>query len=394
MNTFAQIVSITAMNLRSIPLRLGSSLVIVIGIAGVVAVLVSMLAMATGFRHTVTSGARSDRALVMRIGSVSELSSFITRDNAATIADAPGVKKDGSGHPISSPEVLVMVNAIKKGQTTSANVVIRGVSPRVFDLRPELHIIEGRAFNPSLHEVIVGKAARAQFQDLEIGSHVLARGVEWTIVGVFENAGDSHESEMLGDADTIMAANRRGSFSAVSVMLESEESFTAFKDALTTNPALSVDVLQEPEYYARQSEQLSKVLYFVTYFVGSVMAVGAVFGALNTMYSAVSARSVEIATLRAIGFGNTAIVVSVMTEAIVLAGLGGALGAMLAWIGFNGHTVSTLGGNFSQIVFPLTVTGHVVVLGFLWATSVGLIGGLLPALRAARLPIATALKAQ
>jgi len=382
------------MSLRSIPQRLGASMVIVIGIAGVVAVLVSMLAMAVGFTKTVQGAGRADRVIVLRGGSGAELSSFLDRDAVTTIKDAPGIKHDAAGRPIASAEISVMVSLPKKGETTAANVALRGVGPQEFVLRPETKIIAGRTFQPALRELIVGRAAHDQFRGLDIGSHVDIRGTEWTVVGVFENGGDTHESELVADVETVQAAYRRDGFQSATVLIETPDSFNTLKDALTTNPTLSVDVLREPEYYAQQSKQLGKLLFFVSYVVGGIMAVGALFGALNTMYAAVSARGLEIATLRAIGFGATPVVISVLVEALALAAAGGFIGAGLAWVMFDGNVVSTLGGNFTQVVFALTVTPGLLLTGIIWACMVGILGGLFPAVRVARLPVAVALQAQ
>ncbi len=393
MSMFRQIGAVTLMNLRSVPQRWGTSLVIVVGIAGVVAVLISVLAMATGFRQTVAGSGRADRALVLRGGSESELSSSLSRDATLTIVDAPGVKKGDNGRPIGSAEAVVIVELPKKGSTTGANVTLRGVGSEAFALRPEIKLVAGRMFTPALHELIVGRSAQLQFQGLDLGSHLTIRGGDWTVVGMFESNGDSHESELLADADTVLSAYQRNLFQSVWVLLDSPQAFTGFKDALTANPTLSVEVKREPDYYAAQSKQLSTILTFVANFVGGIMAIGAVFGALNTMYSAVSARMVEIATLRAIGFGAFPVVISVFAEAVLLAFAGGVIGALLAWLFFNGDSVSTLGGNFTQIVFSLKVSSGLLVLGVVWAVAIGVIGGLFPAIRAARLPIATALRA-
>ncbi len=393
MNAFRQIATVTAMNLRSIPQRLGTSMVIVIGIGGVVAVLVSVLAIAVGFNEAVKGSGRPDRAIVLRASSNSELASSIARDAALTIMDAPGVRKSANGRPIGSAEAVVIVELPKKGGDTGANVTLRGVGSEAFALRPEIRLVDGRMFKPALHELIVGRSAQTQFQGLDIGSHLNIRGGDWTVVGMFESGSDSHESELMADADTVLSAYQRSLFQSVWVTLDSPEAFTGFKDALTTNPTLSVDVKREPDYYAAQSKQLSTILTFVANFVGGIMALGALFGALNTMYSAVSARMVEIATLRAIGFGALPVVISVFAEAVLLAFAGGVIGALLAWLFFNGNSVSTLGGNFTQIVFPLRVSTGLLVLGVAWAIAIGVIGGLFPAIRAARLPIATALRA-
>jgi putative ABC transport system permease protein len=393
MSVLRQIGTVTAMNLRNIPQRLGTSLVIVIGIAGVVAVLVSVLAMAVGFNETIKNTGRPDRVIVLRGGSNSELSSTLSRDAALTIEDAPGIKKTDGGQPIASAESVVIVDLPQKGTGTGANVTLRGIGPQGWTLRPEIHLVEGRLFEAGKREIVVGKSAQAQFAGLELGGHIAFRDADWTIVGVFESHGDSHESELLADVETVLGAYRRNLYNSTTVLLASVDSFDEFKAALTTNPTLSVDVNREPDYYASLSEQLAKVLTFVAYFVGSIMAIGALFGALNTMYSAVSARSLEIATLRAIGFGAGAVVVSVFVEALLLALVGGAIGAAIAWIFFDGNAANTLSGNFTQVVFRLSVTPGLIALGIAWAAAIGLIGGLFPAIRAARLPIATALRA-
>jgi putative ABC transport system permease protein len=390
---FKQIVAVTGMNLRMIPQRLGISLVIIIGIAVTVAVLVSVLAMSAGFNKTLSNTGRPDRAIVLRGGSDAELTSTIARANTLTILDAPGVRRDAAGKPIGSAELVAIVNLPLRTSGADANVVFRGVGPQAFALRPEIRLVAGRMFTPALRELIVGRAAQRQFQGADLGSHIRLRDSEWTVVGVFESNGDAHESELMADIETGLSAYRRNLFQSVTVMLDSAEAFEAFKDSLTTNPTLSVDVKREPEYYAAQSKQLTKLLHFLAFWVGGIMALGAVFGTLNTMYSAVSARTLEIATLRAIGFGALPVVVSVLVEALVLALVGGCIGALAAWLFFNGNTVNTLGANFSQVVFHLTVDRLLLINGIVWACAIGAVGGLFPALRAARLPIATALRA-
>ena len=393
MNMLRQIRAVTWMNLTSIPQRFGTSSVIVVGIAGVVAVLISVLAMATGFKRTIVATGRDDRAIVLRGGSNSELASTLSREATLTIMDAPGIRKDSAGKPIASAEAVVVVDMPKKSNDSGANVTIRGVGAQGMALRPEIHIVAGRVFQQGLRELIVGSGAQAQFKGLDVGSHIALRGSDWTIVGAFESNGDSHESELLADGETVLSAYRRNLYQSVVVRLESKDSFAAFKNSLTTNPQLSVDVMREHDYYAKQSQRMSNVLSFIAYVVGGIMAVGALFGALNTMYSAVSVRSREIATLRAIGFGASAVVVSVLIEAMLLSVIGALIGAGLAWVFFNGNVVSTLGSNFTQVVFRLAVGPSLVVLGIVWACVIGLVGGLFPAIRAARLPVATALRA-
>ncbi|MFO1465271.1 MAG: ABC transporter permease [Steroidobacteraceae bacterium] len=389
----SQVAAVTVNNLRSLPQRWSLSAVIVIGIAVTVAVLVSVLAMATGFGRTLANTGRADRALVLRGGSQSELASTLSRDNALTILDAHGVRKGAAGKPIASAEMVAMLNLRQKNTGTKANVALRGVGPQGFELRPEIHIVAGRMFRPAVRELIVGRSAQMQFEGLDLGQRLTFHDGEWTIVGVFDSGGDSHESEMMADAETVLSAYRRNLFQSVTVQLDSAAGFDAFKDQLTTNPTLSVDVKRETGYYAEQSRQLSKLLFFVAYIVGGIMALGAVFGALNTLYSAVAARSLEIATLRAIGFGPLPVVVSVFAESLLLSLIGGCLGAAIAWVFFNGNSVNTLGSNFTQVVFRLTVTPALAMSGVVMACIVGLVGGLFPAIRAARLPIAQALRA-
>jgi putative ABC transport system permease protein len=393
MNMLRQIRAVTWMNLTSIPQRFGTSSVIVVGIAGVVAVLISVLAMATGFKRTIVATGRDDRAIVLRGGSESELASTLSREATLTIMDAPGIRKDSAGKPIASAEAVVVVDMPKKSNDSGANVTIRGVGAQGMALRPEIHVVAGRVFQQGLRELIVGSGAQAQFKGLDVGSHIALRGSDWTIVGAFDSNGDSHESELLADGETVLSAYRRNLYQSVIVRLESKDSFAAFKSSLTTNPQLSVDVMREHDYYAKQSQRMSNVLSFIAYVVGGIMAVGALFGALNTMYSAVSVRSREIATLRAIGFGASAVVLSVLIEAMLLSIIGALIGAGLAWVFFNGNVVSTLGSNFTQVVFRLAVGPSLVVLGIAWACVIGLVGGLFPAIRAARFPVATALRA-
>ena len=388
-----QIVAVTAMNLRSLPQRVGTAWVIVIGIAVTVAVMVSGLAMAEGFTKTLKGTARTDRAIVLRSGSEGELASTISRENTQTIMDAPGLRKDATGRPIASAEAVVIVALPQKKDGVDANVTLRGIGPNALTLRPEMHLVAGRMFKPAVREIIVGKSALAQFKGLELGSRIAFRDSEWTVVGVFETGGDAHESELQGDVETVLSAYRRNLFQSVSVMLESAGAFDRFKAALTTDPTLKVSVERETDYYAAQSSRLSKLLNLLAYFVGGIMALGACFGALNTMYTAVSTRTREIATLRAIGFGGLPIVISVLVESLLLALIGSAIGSVAAWIFFDGNTVNTLGASFTQVVFHLTVTASLLVSGVVVACTVGMLGGLLPAIRAARVPIATALRA-
>jgi putative ABC transport system permease protein len=390
---FKQLWAVSVMSLQTLPQRLGASSVIVIGIAGVVAVLVSVLAMGAGFKHTLADSGRADRAIVLRGGSDAELNSNVTRSDVDTISNAPGIAKDAQGKALISSEIVTVVNVPKIDTGTDANVTLRGVGLKLTEVRPELRLVAGRMFRPGVREVIAGVGAAQQFRGLEPGNVLHLRNADWTVTGLFTSNGDIHESELLADVDTVGSSIERTGYSSAIALLTSAAAFTGFKDALTTDPQLKVDVQREPDYYAAQSKDLTKAINVVGNMVAVIMAIGAMFGALNSMYSAVAARGLEIATLRAIGFGALPVLLSVMIEALLLSLLGGIIGASLAWILFNGHSVSTLGGAFAQVVFKLTVTRTLVVTGILWACVIGVLGGLFPALRAARLPVAEALRA-
>jgi putative ABC transport system permease protein len=390
---FKQITAVIGMSLQTLPQRIGASSVIVIGIAGVVAVLVSVLAMGAGFRHTLADSGRADRVIILRGGSDAELNSNLTRSDVDTISNAPGLAKDSGGKALLSSELVTVVNVPKLDTGTDANVTLRGVGLKLTEVRPELKIVAGRMFRPAVRELIAGAGAAKQFRGLTVGSVLHLRNADWSVTGVFTSNGDVHESELLADVDTVGSSIERNGYSSAVGLLTGAAEFGRFKDALTTDPQLKVDVQREPDYYAAQSKALTKAINIVGKTVAIIMAIGAMFGALNSMYSAVAARGLEIATLRAIGFGALPVLVSVMIEALLLSLLGGIIGASLAWLFFNGHSVSTLGGAFAQVVFQLTVTRALIITGIVWACVIGLVGGLFPALRAARLPVAEALRA-
>lgn len=393
MSTLSQIGAVSVLNVRSIPQRFGTSSVIVIGIAGVVAVLISVLAMSTGMIKAMQHSGPDTRAVVVRTGSSAELVSTLTNAAALTIADAPGIKHDVDGRALASPESLLIVN-LRKKDGDDAVAPLRGIRPMGFAVHPEIKIVAGRSFQPGVTELVVGKSATRLYDGVDIGAKIKLFGTVWTVVGTFEAGGSQHDSELIADQPTLNSAFARGDGSqSVTVVLDSPHSFQAFKDALTTNPQLQVDVATEKDFGSQEASQLSTILSVVAYVVGGIMAVGAIFGALNTMYSAVSTRSREIATLRAIGFGAGPVVVSVFVEALLLAVIGGALGSLIAWVLFNGHSVDTRLGFSGQLIFDLAVTPALVALGIVWAFVIGLIGGLFPAIRAARLPVATALRA-
>src|SRR6202167_4512271 len=359
---FKQVVAVIGMSLQTLPQRLGASSVIVIGIAGVVAVLVSVLAMGAGFRHTLADTGRPDRVIILRGGSDAELNSNLTRTDIATVSNAPGLAKDAAGKALLSSELVTVVNVPKIDTGTDANVTLRGVGLKLTEVRPELKVVQGRMFRPAVRELIAGVGAVKQFRGLDVGGVLHLRNADWTVTGVFTSNGDLHESELLADVDTVGSAiERNANYSSAVGLLTDAGAFDRFKDALTTDPQLKVDVEREPEYYAAQSKELTQLINIVGNTVAIIMAIGAMFGALNTMYSAVDARGLEIATLRAIGFGALPVLLSVMAEALLLSLLGGVIGASLAWAFFNGHSVSTLGGAFAQVVFQLTVTRALII---------------------------------
>jgi putative ABC transport system permease protein len=336
---------------------------------------------------------RADRVIILRGGSDAELNSNLTRADVDTISNAPGLAKDAGGKALLSSELVTVVNVPKLDTGTDANVTLRGVGSKLTEVRPELKIIAGRMFRPAVRELIAGVGAAKQFRGLTAGSVLHLRNADWTVTGVFSSNGDVHESELLADVDTVGSSVERSGYSSAVGLLTGAAQFGRFKDAITTDPQLKVEVRREPEYYAAQSRNLTQAINVVGNTVAVIMAIGAMFGALNSMYSAVAARGLEIATLRAIGFGALPVLLSVMIEALLLSLLGGVIGASLAWLFFNGHSVSTLGGAFAQVVFQLTVTRALIVTGIVWACLIGLLGGLFPALRAARLPVAEALRA-
>jgi putative ABC transport system permease protein len=379
MSFMPQIWAVVAMNLRTLPQRLGPSFVIIIGSAGVVAVLVAILAMAAGMTQTLQGAGRDDRAIVLRNGSASESGSALARSAAQIVLDAPGIKHDADGRPLVTAEPLRLLKLFKRDDGSEVTAILRGLGAQALLVRPEFKVVEGRLFRPSVNELIVGRAAKAQYRGTEIGSHITTNN-------------DAHESELMADADTVMSSDSGSTYGSITVALDAPNSLRTLADSLAGNPSLHVDVTRERDYYSRQSTTVTRLLSVLVYVVGSIMGVGAIFGALNAMYSAVSTRTTEIATLRAIGFGAAPIVVSVLIEALLLAAAGGVLGAGAAWLFFNGRSVSTTQGTaYAQLIFDISVTLRLAIIGLVASCVIGFIGGLFPAIRAARLPIATAL---
>lgn len=381
-----------AVGIAGLPHRLGASSVIVFGIAGVVGVLVAMLAMGQGFKATLDHTGGTDTAIILRGGSQAETNSVITRDQTPLLSSLDGIARDASGHPLLSAELSQVVNLPSMADGTDTNVQFRGIGPAGWALRPTLHIVEGRRFTPGLREIVVGRGAQQQFRGLAVGHQLKLANQAWTVVGAFES-NDSHESELWADVDVLGPAYQRQAFQSVTVKLDGKTGFKRLKAALAADPRLKLDVSTTRDYYAKQSEQLTKLINILGIVIGVIMGIGAIFGALNSMYAAVAGRAREIATMRALGFRALPVVTAVLLETMLLALAGGLLGAGIAWLVFNGYTVSTLGNNFSQVVFQFRVSPALLWTGLKWALGIGLVGGLFPALRAARLPVTVALRA-
>jgi putative ABC transport system permease protein len=389
-----QTLAIMALNLRTIPSRLSSSAVAIVGIAGVVVVFVSVLSIAAGFQAAMQGSGSRDRALVMRSGADSEMTSGVSGAEVEIINQAPGVKRDGR-IAVTSAELYVIVDLPKKSTPDSAaNVPLRGIEPTAMPLRPEVSIIEGRMFQFGTNEVIAGRGAKGQFVSLNVGDTVVSGQNRWQVVGIFEADGAVAETEVWCDARTLQGAYRRGNtYQSVLAGLETPQSFDTFRDWLISNPQLNVSIRRENEYYAGQSQTLTRLITTIGVGIGALMGIGAVFGAILTMYTAVATRAREIATLRALGFDTSSVLVSVLFESLVLGAIGGVIGAAAAYIGFNGYQTSTINfQTFSQVAFAFRVTPQLLALGVAYALAMGFIGGLLPAIRAARLPIPSALR--
>jgi putative ABC transport system permease protein len=387
-----QIAAVTSMSLRSLPQRAGASIVVVIGVAAVVAVLVSVFTMARSLTGSLLDVGSADRAIVLRAGSNFERSSMLPLDTAANVATAPGIARTTDGRHAVTADLVTSVNLPRREGGAIRALAVRGMGAQGFEVRPEIALVEGRRFTPGLREAIVGRGAQTEFPGLEVGASIELRDSVWTIVGVF-TTGDATEAGVLTDADTLASAYGAGFVNSVTVRLESPAAFDGFEAAVDANPSLSVDVFREPDYFAASAENLDDLFFFVTYVVCTIMAAGALVAALNTMYAAVSSRSVEIATLRALGFGAASIVTSIVIESLALAAVGATIGSVLAWLVFSGEAVS-IGGGDSTLVTTLAITPSTLLTGLLWAGGVGLAGALFPAARAARLPLATALRAQ
>jgi len=393
-NTFSQIAAVTGMNLRNIPERWSSSLVAVLGIGGVTLVLVALLSIAAGFKVALEGSGSDDVAIIMRSGSTNELSGGYGVDTVTVVSDAPGIKRDGQNKPIMSPELYVLVDGRMRGKDASTNLPLRGVSEMAPKVRKSFKLVEGRMFKEGTNEVVVGDGVVKQYEGLEVGKKVRWGNTDWTVVGRFTDGGGIAESEAWGDTRVVQQAWRRGnSFQSIRAKLNDAASLKTLKDALSKDPRVRVGVQTERAFYADQQKLMSTIITTVGVALAIMMGVAALFAALNTLYNAVATRVREIATLRALGFGGFPVVVSVLVEAMILGAVGGLIGGMLAFLTLNGMHSSTMNwASFSQMTFAFTVTPGLMLLGIIYGLILCFIAGILPGIRAARLPITAGLR--
>jgi putative ABC transport system permease protein len=383
-----QIIAVTLLNLRSIPQRAGMSIATVLAIALVVGVLLGFLAMANGFRATLDGAGSDDIAVMLRGGAMAELNSVLTRDEVRLIEVAPGIAPDATGEPVMSAELYVVVNGIKRTTETEANVALRGVGLHAPALRPSFSLLEGRMFEPGAAELVVGDGVLRQFIGFELGRTIRLGANEWRVVGIFSTGGTVFDSEIWADLGVIQNLYQRGStLQAVRAQLESPAALETLQAYAENEPRLNLEVLSERQFLARSASGTSDLILYLGWPLAIAMAIGALAGAWNAMYSSVDARTREIATLRAIGFGGFPAFVGAMVESLLLAAIGGVVGAVATWLIFDGISASTLGSGFTQVVFSFAVTADAVVSGVMLALAVGFLGGLVPALRAARVPL-------
>lgn len=387
-----QTLAITMMGVSTLKQRIGPSLVIVVGIAGVVGVMVSMLAMAEGLRRTLEPSGSEDSAIVLRSGARVEANSIITREQASLIGSLPGVARDEKNQGLISAELSQMVSLPTRDGAREAHVQVRGVEAQAWQVRPDVRVVAGRKPEPGKRELLVGEAAQRQFEGLDIGQTVDLVSPGWLVVGVMK-AGDASDSEIWTDATTLANAHKRTTYQSVVVRLAGAQAMEQLKAALESDPRLDLQAETTRDYFLKQSQSLTQLISALGAVIGGIMAIGASFGALNTMYAAVAKRSRDIGVLRALGFRNASVVLAVLMETMLVAALGGALGAVLAWLLFNGQSVSTATENFNQLVFEFHVTPALLWTGMKWALAIGLIGGSYPALRAARMQVTDSLRA-
>ena len=395
MRALSQIAAVTAMNLRSIPQRVWTSLSTVVAVAIVTMVLLAFLALANGFRTTVQGSGSPDVAIFQRKGSQGELNSILTREQVMLIEEAPGIAHSATGKPLASGELYAVVDGIKKSSGTKANLPLRGLGPMADQVRQGVRISNGRMFNTGSNELVVGRAVSKQFEGFELGRQIRLASQNWTVVGEFEAGGSVFESEIWADVAVLQGLYQRGStVQTVRARMEGPESLQKLKDYADADPRLKLDVQTEQQFYARQSERMSDVILFLGWPLAIAMSFGALAGALNTMYASVDSRMREIATLRAIGFGSLPAFVGTMTESLLLSIAGGIIGALLTFLLFDGASAATLGGNFTQVVFAMKLSPALFLQGVILALVIGFAGGVFPAWRAARVPLLAAFREQ
>lgn len=394
MHAFKLILSTAVMNLRNLARRRLNALVMVASIAGVVAVFSGVLAMNAGLDDAMRDAGRPDRAVVLRAGSTVEIASAISREEMDTIRNSTVVKKAADGTPLITGEAVAPLTLIEKRSGMEVNGTIRGVGPEVMAVRPEIRIVAGRMFNPGKFEIVVGQQALQQFEGLKLGGELSAYNTKWKIVGIYAADHSMRESELMADASVVMEVSQRPMFQNVTVVLPDPSAIAGFRKAIAANPSMAMDVFTESEFLQRESRSLNGLLHFMAYVMGGIMALGAVFVAINAMYASVDDRRREIATLRALGFPSVVVVASIVVESALLALGGGALGALAAWAIANGSTVSTaVGGDLRQLVFDVAMTPAVVLKGLGAALAIGIFGGMIPAARSIRSQIVDDLRA-
>jgi len=386
-----QLYVVCVLNLGNLKARLDSSLVAVVGFIGVIMVFVAVFAIRDGFNSTLKESGSPDVAIVLRGGAGAEINSVLGDKDAKLVADAPGIRADAGG-PLASGELLAQLDLVKVDTGLNANVAFRGVTATAFLVHDKVRLVAGRSFQPGIDEVIVGLHASHEYRGLSLGDTIISGAYKWKIVGIFDDGG-VYSSEVWGDRSVLQDAYKRGdSLESVYVKLESPASFHEFKDYVTTNPQLNVSVDRETDFYSDQSKNMSSFITWIGAFIAFLMGIGAIFGAVNTMYNSVSSRAAEIATLRALGFGRSPVLLSVLLEGMLLGLVGGIVGGVVAYLLFNGIETSTMGSNFAQLSFSFRVTPALLVEGVIFALLMGLLGGLLPAIRAVRMPIASSLR--
>jgi putative ABC transport system permease protein len=394
MHSLKLILSTALMNLRNLSRRRLNALVMILSIAGVVAVFSGVMAMNAGLDNAMRDAGRPDRAVLLRAGSTVEISSAISREEMVTIRNSTTVSKSPDGTQLITGEAVAPLTMIEKRSGMEVNGTIRGVGPEIMAIRPEIRIVAGRMFNPGKFEIVVGQQALQQFEGLKLGGELFAYNTKWKIVGIFTANRSIRESELMADSSIVMEVSQRPMFQNVTVVLPDASSIVAFRKAIAANPAIAMEVFTESEFLQRESQSLNGLLHFMAYVMGGIMALGAVFVAINAMYSSVDDRRREIATLRALGFPSVVVVASIVAESALLSLAGGGLGALVAWAVANGSTVSTaVGADLRQLVFDVAMTQAVVLKGLGAALAIGIFGGAIPAVRSIRSQIVDDLRA-